>query len=144
VLSDKPDLLVFAGEEAPYTRTFEFFDGLRKSGYAGRFVTADADPEVSFLAVPTPVVEGTLLVSPIGPPSPEFAAVYEPATGRRAGPHAWPGYLMMNALLNIIERAASRSPSDLRAAFRAYAPVPRPCALYVFKGGKFEFVEDLK
>ena len=144
ILAQKPDLVFYSGEDAPYGRAFELFDALRKRGYAGRLAMADADPEVSFLAVPTRVVDGTLLVSPIGPPSREFAAAYEPATGRHAGPHAWPGYLLMKAVLERIERARSGRAAALRDAFWENPSPPRPCALYVARDGKFAFLQDLK
>jgi ABC-type branched-subunit amino acid transport system substrate-binding protein len=144
VLREKPDLVFYAGEAAPYGRAFELFEGLRKRGYAGRLAMGDADPEVSFLAVPARVVEGTLLISAIGPPSPEFAAAYEPATGRRAGPHAWPGYLLMKAVLAGIDRAGSCHGDKLRPAFAKDPSKPRPCALYVARSGKFEFLQDLR
>lgn len=144
VLLEKPDLVFYAGEAAPFGRAFELFEGLRKRGYAGRLVMGDADPEVSYLAVPARVVEGTILISPIGPPSAEFAAAYEPATGRHAGPHAWPGYLMMKALLAGIDRTGSCHWDKLRAAFEKDPPKPRPCALYVARDGKFAFLQDLK
>jgi len=144
ILAQKPDLVFYAGEEAPYGRAFELFGALRKRGYAGRLAMADADPEVSFLAVPTRVVEGTLLVSPIGPPSREFAAAYEPATGRHAGPHAWPGYLLMKAVLERVDRARSGRGSALRDAFWEYPSAPRHGALYVAREGRFSFVRDLE
>jgi hypothetical protein len=144
VLLLKPDLVFYSGEEPPYSRTFEIFAALRKKGYAGRLAMGDADPEVSFLAIPTRVVEGTLLISPIGPPSKEFAIAYEPATGRHAGPHAWPGYLLMKAVLDRVERAGSRNVEKLRGAFYGNPLKPLPPALYVARNGKFEFVQDLK
>jgi ABC-type branched-subunit amino acid transport system substrate-binding protein len=144
ILAQKPDLVFYAGEEAPYGRAFTLFDALRKRGYVGRLAMADADPEVSFLAVPTRVVDGTLLVSPIGPPSREFAAAYEPATGRHAGPHAWPGYLLMRAVLERVDRARSSRAAALREAFLENPSVPRPGALYVAREGKFVFLQDLK
>src|SRR6185436_4477575 len=99
--------------------------------FQGRLMTGEADPEVSYLAVPTRIVDGTYLVSPIGLPSPAFAAAYEPATGRHAGPHAWPGYLTMKALLRVLDTAGSRDYEDLRRALVQVGPKPRPCALYV-------------
>lgn len=144
ILKSDPDLVFFSGEAVPYGRAFELFDGLRKRGYPGRMVMADAEPEVSYLAVPTKVVEGTFLVSTLGPPSREFAAKYEPDTGRFAGPHAWPGYLLMRAMTQVVDRAKSKDEPELRRALLLDPPARRPCALYVHKGGKFEFVQDLK
>jgi ABC-type branched-subunit amino acid transport system substrate-binding protein len=144
VLAEKPDLVFYTGEKAPYGSAFDLFDALRKRGYRGLLAMADSDPEVSYLAVPTKVVEGTLLVSTIGPPSQEFAAAYEPATGRHAGPHAWPGYLLMKAVIELIERADSNDGESLYAALMARPAPLRSCALYQFKEGKFVFVQDLK
>jgi len=139
-----PDLVFYSGEEAPYGRAFEMFDALRKGGFAGRLAMGDSDPEVSFLAIPTPVVEGTFLVSPIGPPSPGFAAAYEPATGRRAGPHAWPGYVAMNELLRVLDQATSGNRAHLAGLFNHAVRPPHPPALYQFKEGRFVFVRELK
>jgi len=144
ILRWKPDLVFYDGENAPYHTTFEIFDGLRKRGYQGTLMTIDAEPTVSFLAAPTAVVEGTLLVSPIPPPSREFADVYEPATARHAGPHAWPGYLLGKAVLGVINEAGSASIADLISACRSHPPRVYPCALYQYKEGKFVFVQSLK
>jgi len=144
ILAEKPDLVFYAGEEAPYSRSFELFEVFRRKGFAGKLMMADADPEVSFLAVPAKVVEGTLLVSPISPPSRDFASAYEPATGRHAGPHAWPGYLTMKEILMALEHAQSGARGPLIDAFNQAARKPRNSALYVFRGGKFVFVQDLK
>jgi len=144
VLATKPDLVVYAGESAPYGHAFEIFDALRKKGYRGLLAITDSDPEVSYLAVPTEVVDGIFLLSTIGPPSKEFAEAYEPATGRHAGPHAWPGYLLMNAVIDLIDRSRSNKPEDLYAALTAKPESLRPCALYQFKAGKFVFIQDLK
>jgi hypothetical protein len=144
VLACKSDLVFFGGEEAPYGTTAVLFSELRDKGYSGALVTADADPEVSLLAVPSPLPAGTFLVSTIGPPSAGFASTYEPATGRHAGPHAWPGYLAMKAALDVIDRSPSGQSSDLRRTVQASPRIPEACALYVFKGGKFEFVQELK
>jgi hypothetical protein len=144
VIAAKPDLVFYAGELAPYSRAYQIFSELRKKGYAGRLMVADAEPLISFLAVQTPLVEGTLLASAIPPPSPKFAAAYEPATGRRAGPHAWPGYLVMNAVLDLIDRADSGRPADLGAAVMAQPPASVPAALYAAKEGRFVFLQDLK
>jgi len=144
ILRLKPDLVFYDGEKAPYHTTFELFDGLKKSGYQGTLLTIDAEPTVSFLAAPTDVVEETLLVSPIPPPSREFADVYEPATARHAGPHAWPGYLLGKAVLGVIDAAGSARSADLISACRSHPPRVCPSALYQFKNGKFVFVQDLK
>jgi hypothetical protein len=140
----KPDLVFYGGEPAPYRSTFELFDGLKKKGYEGALLTTDAEPTVSFLAVPTDVVEGTLLASPIPPPSREFAAAYEPASGRHAGPHAWPGYLLGKTIIGWIDAASSSRSDDLVTACRHHPPPVYPGALYQYKQGKFVFVQDLK
>jgi len=144
ILRWKPDLVFYDGEKAPYHTTFELFDGLRKRGYQGTLLTIDGEPTVSFLAAPTDVVEGTLLVSPIPPPSREFADVYEPATARHAGPHAWPGYLLGKAILGVINEAGSARGADLISACRGHPPRVYPSVLYQFKEGKFVFVQELK
>lgn len=144
VLQDGPDLVFYSGETAPYSTAFDLFEALRKKGYRGKLAMGDADPEVSFLAVSTRVVEGTFLISTIEPPSKEFAALYEPATQRLAGPHAWPGYLTMKALLVLIDRTGSNKPDDLYRAAIARPPELRPCALYQFKEGRFGFLRNLK
>ena len=144
VISAKPDLVFYAGEAAPYSTAHFIFDAIRKKGYTGRLAMGDADPEVSFLAVPHHVVEGTYLISPIGPPSKEFAAAYEPASKRRAGPHAWPAYLTMKAVLEVIDLAGSNRPEDLHQAAALHPTPLRPCALYVSREGNFEFIQNLK
>jgi hypothetical protein len=144
VITAGPDLVFYSGEAAPYVTAYDLFDALRKRGYTGRLAMADADAEVSFLAVSNRVVDGTFLISPIGPPSKEFAARYEPATKRHAGPHAWPAYLTMKAILDGVDRAASRRPEDLRRVLAERPPPQLPCALYEMKAGKFQFVRDLK
>lgn len=142
--SNAPDLIYYCGEAAPYSTAFDVFRTLREKGYRGTLAMADADAEVSFLAVQKHVVDGTYLISPISPPATEFAARYEPATKRLAGPHAWPAYLTMNALLDLIDRSGTGNTNDLVRVLTAHPPAVRPCALYVHKGGKFEFVQDLK
>lgn len=138
-----PDLVFFTGEEAPYSTTEKIFAALREKGYPGRLVLVDIDPEVSFLAVPSKLPAGALLISTIAPPSAEFAAAYEPATGRKAGPHAWPGYVAMTLALQVIDQSARGHPDELR---RTSMRIPRPeegCSLYVVRDGRFEFVERL-
>jgi hypothetical protein len=144
IISAKPDLVYYTGEAAPYSTAHFIFDAVRKTGYSGRLAMGDADPEVSFLAVSHHVVEGTYLISPIGPPSKEFARAYEPASKRRAGPHAWPAYLTMKAILGVIDQAGSHRPEDLHRAAVLHPTPQRPCALYVSREGKFEFVQDVK
>ena len=144
VLAGTPDLVLYAGEKAPYGQAFEFFEGLRKAGYRGLLAMTDSDPEVSYLAVPAKTIEGTFLLSTIGPPGKDFAAAYEPATGRHAGPHAWPGYLLMKAVIDLIDRAGSTDEAQLQSTIMAHPPALRPCALYQFKAGKFVYLEDLK
>lgn len=144
VLSAKPDLVFYAGEAAPYSTAYDLFSALRKRGYAGPLMMGDADPEVSPLAVPHRVVEGTVLVSPITPPSKEFAAAYEPATRRLAGPHAWPAYCTMKAVLEVLENAGPGGMHSFQSAVGTRKWDVRPCAVYVSRGGKFEVVRDLK
>jgi len=96
-------------------------------------VTVDVDPEVSFLAFPSRFPPGTLLISTISPPSAEFAAKYEPATGRKAGPHAWPGYLAMKAALEVLDRTAFPRLGRPRAIDRRNSTDASVHALYVVK-----------
>jgi hypothetical protein len=140
----KPDLIFFAGEDAPYGASEALFTKLRTQGYTGLLAMADADPEVSFLAVPARLPEGTRLISPIGPPSKEFAAKYEPATGRHAGPHGWVGYLAAKRALKVIERSRNAVEVDFSLSAWELGRVPHPCVLYIVRNGKFEFVQDLK
>ena len=144
LLEAKPDLVFYAGERAPYSTGFDLFNALRAKGYKGRLAMADADPEVSFLAVSDHVVEGTYLISTIGPPSKEFSAAYEPATGRHAGPHAWPGYRLMKRVLDVIGRSPSPRSIDLIHQANLLQEELLPCSLYILRGGKFVFVQDLK
>ena len=143
VMTAQPDLVFYAGEAAPYGTAYDLFDALRKRGYGGRLVMGDADPEVSFLAVSSRVVDGTYLVSQIGPPSREFVAAYEPATGRRAGPHAWPAYQLTKEILSIINAQSSNRLMDLRVQADLVRMTPYPCFLYVAREGRFVFVQDL-
>ncbi len=143
ILSYSPDLVFYSGEEAPYGTSDALFSALRAKGYAGKLLMAEADPEVSYLAVPCRVPEGTLLLSPIGPPSKEFASQYEPATGRHAGPHGWVGYLAMKAALGVIENSKTASGEEFQSLVDRQTPT-RPCALYVARDGKFAFLQDLK
>jgi hypothetical protein len=50
----------------------------------------------------------------------------------------------MKAALDVIDRSPSGQSSDLRRTVQASPRIPEACALYVFKGGKFEFVQELK
>jgi hypothetical protein len=50
----------------------------------------------------------------------------------------------MKSLLELIERAGSNHPENLCAALEAQSPPLRSCALYAFKSGKWEFVQELK
>jgi len=141
IVGSKPDLVFYAGEEAPYGTTSKIFSALREKGYAGKLATADADPEVSLLATRPELVEGSYLVSPFAPAPPEVAARVTAGTG----PHVTAGYLAMKAVLETIDRADSVDPVELR---RAASTMPsfdalRPCALYVAGKGRFEFVETL-
>lgn len=146
VLASKPDLVFFSGEEAPYSTTFKIFSALRAKGFRGPLVTAEADPEVSFLATRPDLVEGSYLVTPFAP-APRELTVRMTST---PGPHVTAGYLAMKAALRAIDRADSIDPAAL---LRAAAQLPefdpsgastRPCAIYVARNGIFEFVEELK
>jgi ABC-type branched-subunit amino acid transport system substrate-binding protein len=139
-----PDLLFYSGEEAPYSTAEGLFKLLRAKGYAGSIAMGEKDPEVSFLAIPCRVPEGTMLISPIGPPSKEFAEKYEPATGRHAGPHGWVGYQAMKAALDVLHRAESVKPEEWQTLIDRMPTVRRSCYLYCARNGKFEFVQDLK
>jgi hypothetical protein len=146
VLAAKPDLVFYAGEDAPYRTTFKLFSQLRQKGFGGPLLTADADPETSFLATRPDLVDGTYLVSPFAPAPPELSA----AMGTVPGPHVTAGYYAMKAALEAIDRANSVEPADLR---RAAAQLPyfdakggaalRKCALYGARAGRYEFVELL-
>lgn len=146
ILALKPDLVFFAGEEAPYSTAFKIFSTLRANGYAGPLLMGEADPEVSFLATRPDLVEGTVLVSPFAPAPPELTA----RMGSTPGPHVTAGYLAMRAALRAIDRADTLVSSKLvRAAaelpdFDAAGASTRPCAIYVARNGIFEFVEELK
>jgi len=146
VLELKPDLIFFAGEEAPYSTAFKVFTALRAKGYAGPLLMGEADPEVSYLATRPDLVEGTYLVSPFAPAPPELAA----RMGSTPGPHVTAGYLAMRAAIRAIDRADTLVTSKLvRAAaelpdFDATGASTRPCAIYVARNGIFEFVEELK
>lgn len=146
ILASTPDLIFFSGEEAPYSTAFKVFSALRTKGFKGPLVMGEADPEVSFLATRPDLVEGTYLVSPFAPAPPGLAA----RMGSSPGPHVTAGYLAMRATLQAIDRADSVHPAALSAAaarspeFDATGASTRPCALYVARGGKFEFVEELK
>jgi hypothetical protein len=142
ILLYQPELLFYAGEEAPYGTAEPMFKLLREKGFAGTILMGEKEPEVSFLALPCRVPEQTFLISPIGPPSKEFAAKYEPATGRHAGPHGWVGYQAMKAALDVIDRAESMA--DFESVAERLRPARRPCFLYCARGGQWEFVEDLK
>jgi hypothetical protein len=147
VLESGCDLVFYSGEQAPYGTGFKVFSAIRKTGFSGPLVMADADPEVSFLATRPDLVDGTYLVSPFAPAPPEVAA----RTGATPGPHVTAGYYAMRAALEAIDLANSLEPDDLR---RAAARLPyfdaqgraalRTCALYVARAGKFEFVEPLE
>jgi ABC-type branched-subunit amino acid transport system substrate-binding protein len=147
ILAAQPDLVFYSGEEAPYSTSQRLFSGLRAKGYAGTLIMGEADPEVSFLATRPELVDGTYLVSPFAPAPPELAA----RMGTTPGPHVTAGYFAMKAVLDAIDRANSIDAADLR---RSAARLPyfdqegraalRPCALYVARGGKFEYVETLK
>ena len=146
VLAQKPDLVFFAGEDAPYQTAFKIFSALRAKGYAGPLMMGEADPEVSFLATRADLVEGTHLVSPFAPAPPELAARMKSTPG----PHVTAGYLAMRAALRAIDRADTMVLSKLiRAAaelpdFDATGRSTRPCAIYIARNGIFEFVEELK
>jgi len=146
ILASKPDLIFFAGEEAPYSTAFKVFTALRAKGFTGPLLMGEADPEVSFLATRPDLVEGTYLVSPFAPAPPELTA----RMGSTPGPHVTAGYLAMKAALRAIDRADQIHPAALIAAagklpeFDATGASTRPCALYVARKGLFEFVEELK
>lgn len=144
ILLYAPDLLFYSGEEAPYGVAEPLFKHLRAKGLAGTILMGEKDPEVSFLALPCRVPEGTMLISPIGPPSKEFAAAYEPATGRHAGPHGWVGYQAMKAALDVLDRAESARPEEFQSIADRLAPARRPCFLYTARKGTWEFVQELK
>ncbi len=71
--------------------------------------------------------------------------------GVRPGPHVTCGYFSMRAVLDLMERADSLKPTDLRRAavtspyfYRPDYAGLRPCALYVARNGRFEFVQNLE
>lgn len=145
ILSFRPDAVFYSGEESPYQSAFTIFSELREKGYSGTLVMAEADPEVSFLATRPQLVEGTLLISPFAPPPPEFSKF----AATSPGPHVTAGYLAMKAVLDALDLANSADPNELR---RVIARIPRvdatgastrPCALYVARKGRFEFVQNL-
>jgi hypothetical protein len=146
ILEERPDLVFYSGEEAPYATSHRLFSALRGKGFAGTLVMGEADPEVSFLATRPDLVDGTYLVSPFAPAPPELAK----AMGATPGPHVTAGYVAMKAVLDAIDRANSIDTAELQ---RAAARLPyfdaqgraalRKCALYVARGGAFEFVELL-
>ncbi|HZE95966.1 MAG TPA: ABC transporter substrate-binding protein [Planctomycetota bacterium] len=150
ILDFRPDLVFYAGEEAPYSTTREVFTAFREKGYVGKLSTADADPEVSFLVAPGRLVEGVFLISPFAPAPAEFDAGYARLMGVRPGPHVTCGYFAMKAALDLLDRADSLKPDDLQRAAAASpffirdSTTERPCALYVARNGKFEFVQELK
>jgi hypothetical protein len=138
ILGSDCKLVFYSGEQAPYGTAFKVFALLRKAGFSGALVMADADPDVSFLATRPDLVDGTYLVSPFAPAAPEVAARLS-----APGPHVTAGYYAMKAVLDAIDRANSFRTEDLlRAA--VVRPSSRPCALYVARGGNFEFVELLE
>ncbi len=146
ILSSKPDLVFYSGEEAPYTNAYRIFSALREKGFEGTLLMGEADPDVSFLATRPRLVEGCWLVSPFAPAPADLAA----RMGFSPGPHVTAGYLAMKAALEALEWANSADPAELR---RAAAKLPyfgpegrstRPCALYRAKNGVFEFVDTLK
>jgi hypothetical protein len=137
VIGSKAEAVFYSGEEAPYLTGYKVFQALRARGFDGPLAQAEADPEVSFLATPPTLLEGSYLVSPFAP-------------GPHVGPHVNAGYFAMKAALEAIDRANSVEPEALR---RAAAKLPyfdaqgraalRKCALYVAKDGVFEFVRVL-
>lgn len=139
-----PDLIFYSGEEAPYGTAEGLFTELRGKGFAGKIAMAELEPEVSFLALPCRVPEGTMLISPIGPPTKEFAAKYEPATGRHAGPHGWLGYQAMRSVFDILERMDHVPFEDFRTIVDEMPPTRPPCYLYAARNGRFEFVQKLE
>lgn len=144
MLAHAPGVVFYSGEDAPYATAESVFKELRAKGYTGKLLMAEADPEVSFLAVPCRVPEGTLLISPIGPPSKEFAAKYEPATGRHAGPHGWVGYQAMKATLDLLDQMDSLQAEEFERVLAQRKPLQTPCFLYEVRSAKFEFVQELK
>ena len=139
VLASRADLVFYSGEEAPYGTATKIFTALRDKGYAGTLVTGEADPEVSYLATRPRLVEGMYLVSPFAPAPPDLVSrMGNPVPG----PHVTAGYYAMKAALDVIDRANSVEPAELRRA--AAGLETRPCALYVARNGRFEFVELLK
>jgi substrate-binding family protein len=146
ILAARPDLVFYAGEEAPYGTAFKMFTTLREKGFAGKLVMGEADPEVSFLATRPSLVEGTYLISPFARAPAEIAA----RMGKVPGPHVTAGYFAMKLALEALERSNSIDDDQLRstlAKLRPWSPDQRPlrpCALYVARNGLFEFVEELK
>lgn len=127
---ERADLVFYSGEEAPYATAFKLFSELRAKGFKGALVMGEADPGVSYLATRPDLVDGCYLVSP-----------FAPGPAGVAGPHVTAGYFAMKAVIAAIDRANSVDPKDLH---QAASPSTRPCALYVARNGRFEFVETLK
>lgn len=151
ILAARVDLVLYSGEEAPYSTCTEIFSGLRQKAFSGLLATSEADPEVSCLAVRSRWVEGSYLISPFAPAPPEFARGYGSRMGTPPGPHVIAGYFAMKAALEAIDLANSIDPDDLRrtAARLPYfdatgAAALRPVALYIVRDGVFVFVETLK
>jgi hypothetical protein len=146
ILASRADLLFYSGEEAPYGTAYALFASLRALGFAGTFLMAEADPEVSFLATRPDLLDGTYLVSPFAPAPVDVAA----RMGITPGPHVTAGYYAMKAALDSIDRADSVEKTALErvamrlSSFDAGGRATRPCALYVARNGVFEFVELLE
>jgi ABC-type branched-subunit amino acid transport system substrate-binding protein len=138
ILSARPDLVFFSGEEAPYGTAEKIFGPLRAKGFAGPLVMAEADPEVSFLATRPDLVEGCYLITPFAPAPADVAARIG------TGPHVTAGYFAMKAVLDTLERADSSDEEELRSAAARVPNLDRPCASYVARSNRFRFVEELK
>lgn len=136
-----PELILHAGESAPFSSAAKTFKGLQASGFKGRFLVFDAHPEVSCVDAPGQPEDGMLLITPIFPPPADFIPRYRAFASKDPGPHVYGGYLAGKAALDLIARARSTFPADLLNA--ASSIRPHPPALYVARGGRFHFVELL-
>lgn len=134
-------LILHAGESAPFSAAAKAYRELKASGFKGRFLVFDAHPEVSCVDAPGQPEDGMLLVTPIFPPPADFIPRYRAYAHKDPGPHVYGGYLTGKAALDLIARARSTSPEDLLSA--ASSIRPHPPALYVARGGRFQFVELL-
>ncbi len=149
IVREKPPLVYLAGLDLPSAA--RFVSRLRGARYGGRIMMSQRGLNPDFMERAGAAAEGVLFTSVLLPPPAEFDREYRARHGEPAPREAWTGYRAAKAVLDAVERARTKDRAAIRAAcaalplFDARGDPARPVlGAYAVRGGRFEFVEELR